>query len=83
MVVDVCDTATGLVRQVIARGDARILPFDVARGYRKLSRYLGPDEERWDQRFRDYLHDAPGQRGTVWIRLEPTSLTTADLSYTP
>ena len=27
--VDVCDTATGLVRQVIARGRADIVPFDV------------------------------------------------------
>jgi hypothetical protein len=29
-VVDVCDLATGLVRQVIARGAAEILPFDAA-----------------------------------------------------
>lgn len=37
--MDVCDLATGLVRQVIGRGRAEVLPFDVARG-RKLSRYL-------------------------------------------
>jgi nitroimidazol reductase NimA-like FMN-containing flavoprotein (pyridoxamine 5'-phosphate oxidase superfamily) len=49
IVVDVCDLATGLVRQVIARGRAEILPFDVARGRRKLSRYLGEDETRWDR----------------------------------
>ena len=44
LVVDVCDLATGLVRQVIARGTAEILPFDVPRGRRKLTRYLGADE---------------------------------------
>jgi len=46
-----------------------------------LSRYLGPDETRWDTRFRRYLHDDPAERGTVWLRLSPTSLTATDLSY--
>ena len=55
IVVDVCDLATGLVRQVIARGAAEILPFDVARGRRKLTRYLGADESKWDSRFRRCL----------------------------
>jgi hypothetical protein len=81
VVVDVCDLVTGSVRQVIARGHAEILPFDVARGRRKLSRYLGPDEERWDERFRHYLHDDPAERGTVWLRLRPRSLLAKDLSY--
>ncbi|MGH3798500.1 MAG: pyridoxamine 5'-phosphate oxidase family protein [Pseudonocardiaceae bacterium] len=79
--VDVCDTATGLVRQVIGRGQAELLPFDIPRGRRKLSRYLGPDETRWDNRFRRYLHDDPTERGTVWLRLHPTALTAKDLSY--
>ena len=79
--VDVCDPAIGLVRQVIARGRAELLPFDVPRGTRMLSRYLGPDETRWDTRFRRYLHDDPAERGTVWLRLSPTSLTATDLSY--
>ncbi|MEO3753966.1 pyridoxamine 5'-phosphate oxidase family protein [Streptomyces sp. B6B3] len=81
LVVDVCDVSTGLVRQVIARGRAEILPFDVARGHRKLSRYLGADERTWDDRFRRYLHDDPAERGTVWLRLRPSSLRTQDLSY--
>ena len=42
LVVDECNLATGLVRQVIARGRAEVLPFDVPRGRRKLTRYLGP-----------------------------------------
>jgi Pyridoxamine 5'-phosphate oxidase len=81
IVVDVCDLATGLVRQVIARGRAELLPFDVARGRRKLSRYLGEDEARWDDRFRHYLHDDPAHQGTVWLRLRPDSLVAQDLSY--
>jgi Pyridoxamine 5'-phosphate oxidase len=81
IVVDVCDLATGLVRQVIARGRAELLPFDVARGRRKLSRYLGEDEARWDDRFRHYLHDDPAHQGTVWLRLRPDSLVALDLSY--
>jgi hypothetical protein len=81
LVVDECNLTTGIVRQVIARGQAEILPFDVPRGHRKLSRYLGLDETRWDQRFRRYLQDDPGERGTVWLRLRPDSLTVKDLSY--
>ncbi|MGA5200769.1 pyridoxamine 5'-phosphate oxidase family protein [Streptomyces variegatus] len=81
LVVDGCEPATGLVRQVIARGRAEVLPFDVARGRRKLVRYLGADEERWDERFVHYLHDDPARRGTVWLRMEPVSLVAHDLSY--
>ena len=81
LVVDVCDLGTGLVRQVTARGVAELLPFDVPRGRRKLARYLGPDETRWDPRFRGYLHDGPGERGTCWLRLRPASLSARDLSY--
>jgi len=78
LTVDVCDLPTGLVRQVIARGEAEVLPFDTDRGRRKLSRYLGPEESRWDNRFRRYLHD---DLGTVWIRVVPESLQAIDLSY--
>jgi nitroimidazol reductase NimA-like FMN-containing flavoprotein (pyridoxamine 5'-phosphate oxidase superfamily) len=81
LVVDVCEPDTGLVRQVIARGRAEILPFDVPRGRRKLARYLGPDDTAWDPRFRHYLLDDPAGAGTVWLRLRPTSLMAKDLSY--
>lgn len=79
--VDICDLATGLVCQVIARGQAEIAPFDVPRGRRKLMRYLGPDESAWDPRFRAYLLDDPAERGTVWVRMEPEALRANDLSY--
>ncbi|MET7358911.1 pyridoxamine 5'-phosphate oxidase family protein [Streptomyces sp. NPDC005562] len=81
LVVDECDLASGRVRQVIARGRAELVPFDVPRGRRKLARYLGMDETRWDARFVNYLHDDPGERGTVWLRLVPSSLSAKDLSY--
>jgi Pyridoxamine 5'-phosphate oxidase len=81
IVVDECDLVTGTVRQVIARGEAELVPFDVPRGRRKLARYLGPDESRWDDRFRRYLHDDPATRGTTWLRLRPGRLTATDLSY--
>ncbi|MEU9566624.1 pyridoxamine 5'-phosphate oxidase family protein [Streptomyces sp. NPDC048161] len=81
LVVDVCDVGTGLVRQVIARGQAEILPFDVPRGRRKLNRYLGADDAKWDNRFRHYLLDDPAEQGTAWLRLRPDSLVAKDLSY--
>jgi nitroimidazol reductase NimA-like FMN-containing flavoprotein (pyridoxamine 5'-phosphate oxidase superfamily) len=81
IVVDECDLVTGTVRQVIARGQAEQVPFDVPRGRRKLARYLGPDESRWDERFRRYLHDDPAVRCTAWLRLRPAWLTAKDLSY--
>ncbi|MCX4835092.1 pyridoxamine 5'-phosphate oxidase family protein [Streptomyces sp. NBC_01016] len=81
LVVDECDVATGRVQQVIARGRAELVPFDVPRGRRKLVRYLGADEALWDERFVDYLYDEPSERGTTWLRLKPVSLTAKDLSY--
>jgi Pyridoxamine 5'-phosphate oxidase len=82
LVVDECDLSTGRVRQVIARGSAEVLAFDVPRGRRKLARYLGADEGGWDQRFRRYLHEDPAEKGTAWLRLRPSSLVARDLSYT-
>ncbi|MPZ80381.1 MAG: pyridoxamine 5'-phosphate oxidase family protein [Actinophytocola sp.] len=81
VVVDECDLGTGAVRQVTARGSAETLPFDTARGHRKLARYLGSDEDRRDPRFRRYLREDPAVTGAMWIRLRPDSLTAKDLSY--
>src|ERR1051326_8265144 len=49
IVGDECDPATGAVRQVTARGQPGLLPFDVPRGRRNLARNLGQDESRWDE----------------------------------
>lgn len=82
LIVDECDLATGVVRQVIVRGRAELLPFDVPRGRRKLVRYLGSDEGCWDERFRGYLYDDPQSRGTMWLRVPAESMIVDDLSYT-
>ncbi|MEC3977803.1 pyridoxamine 5'-phosphate oxidase family protein [Amycolatopsis sp. H20-H5] len=79
--VDICDVNTGLVRQVLARGTAEVRPFDVSRGRRKLSRYLGDDEDNWDGRFWRYLHQSPAELGTVWLRMVPNRMLAKDLSY--
>ena len=66
---------------MIASGRAEILPFDVQRGHRTLSRYLGPEEAQWAARFRHYLYRDRIEAGTVWIYLYPTSIKATDLSY--
>jgi hypothetical protein len=81
LVVDDCDLTTGRVRQVVARGHGAVLPFDVPRARRKLVRYLGPDEERWDRRFS--LHAEGDAGGLRWARLAPTRLLVKDLSFGP
>jgi hypothetical protein len=72
---------TGLTKQVIARGSAEVLPFDVPRGRRLLSRYLGADEQRWDPRFLGYLYNDPTEIGAVWVRMTPSFLRATDVSY--
>lgn len=79
VVVDACDLGTGTVHQVSARGHAEVVPFDAERSRRKLVRYLGPDERKWDQRFRiDALAEDPG---AALVRLQPRRLVAKDLSY--
>jgi hypothetical protein len=46
-----------------------------------LSRNLGPEAHQWDPRCQRDRHDGPAERGTIWIRLQPASLTAKDLSY--
>lgn len=79
LVVDTCDLDTGETRQVSARGRAEMLALDPARSYRKLSRYLGPDETTWDPRFSAYLTMTDSQL----VRLSPERLVAQDLSFRP
>jgi hypothetical protein len=81
LVVDECELATGSVRQVSCRGSAELVPFDAPRGRRKLSRYLGTDETRWDPRFQRTLQVDPAETGTAWLRIHPDALVAKDLSY--
>lgn len=80
LVVDSCDLRTGQVRQVTARGEGVVVPFDPERARRKLVRYLGPDETAWDPRFTVRYLSEPGQ-ATRLVRLVPERLTATDLSF--
>jgi nitroimidazol reductase NimA-like FMN-containing flavoprotein (pyridoxamine 5'-phosphate oxidase superfamily) len=80
LVVDTCDLDSGRVVQVTASGRAAVVPFDAGRARRKLLRYLGPDEERWDERFRSGTF---GDQSTRLVCLEPATLRARDLSFAP
>ncbi len=79
LVVDSCDLVTGETRKVSARGTAEVTRFDRDRSYRKLCRYLGPDQDRWDPRFGAYLNATNAQL----VRLDPDRLVAQDLSFRP
>lgn len=80
LVVDTCDLSTGEVLGVTAVGRAEVGPLDVDRAKRKLAKYLGSDEELWDQRFREAFLDTT----TRIVSLRPDHrLRLRDLSFTP
>lgn len=79
IVIDTCDLDTGEVKQVRAKGSAEVHPFDRARAYRKLSRYLGPDERRWDASRFSLEADAT----TKFVNLTPDRIDALDLSFRP
>jgi hypothetical protein len=78
LVVDSCDLSTGEVLQMTTSGSAELLPVDVPRAQRKLSKYLGDAIDRWPSRFRDPLLDPD----TRLVRLVPDQAPALrDLSY--
>jgi len=79
IVIDSCDLATGRVLQVIARGDATVVAFDRERARRKCARYLGPDEQAWDQE-RFVVGTFENETARL-VRLAPKTLRARDLSY--
>ncbi len=84
LVVDTCDLGSGKTLQVVAIGLAELVAFDVERGRRLLGRYLGPDLDAWDPRFRDYLGAPSGTAvGTIWARIRPDRMAARDLSFRP
>jgi nitroimidazol reductase NimA-like FMN-containing flavoprotein (pyridoxamine 5'-phosphate oxidase superfamily) len=80
LVVDTCDLDSGQVLVVTASGRAGLLPFDAGRARRKLVRYLGGDENKWDPRFEITSMES---NGTAFVRLVPDKLRARDLSYRP
>ncbi|MGH3665496.1 MAG: pyridoxamine 5'-phosphate oxidase family protein [Egibacteraceae bacterium] len=78
LVIDTCDLATGHVWQVVAKGEAEVMPYDPERALRKLRRYLGADESEWD---RARFNPAGPTDGTGFVRLRPRTMRARDLSY--
>jgi hypothetical protein len=64
------------------RGRATVEPFDPDRARRLLTRYLGPDERRWDQRFSTTVTD-PASEQAVLVRFVPETVIARDVSYAP
>ena len=81
LVIDTCDLTTGTVRQVTVWGDAEVVAFDAQRARRKLVRYLGPDEDAWDERFN--IDELARDPGASFVRLAPQRLVAKDLSFRP
>lgn len=74
------DPASGLSQHVGLRGRAEVLPFDTAVARTIFGKYFGPDEERWDPRFRE---DIEGETGVPLIRFTPETVVMRDQSYKP
>lgn len=73
------DLQTGMVQHVSFRGRATVESWDVERAKRLLSKYLGEDTTRWDQkRFVEGLDDP---EGWLFVRFEPETAMVRDQSY--
>ena len=57
-----------------------MLPFDPAIARAIFAKYFGPDETRWDLRFRE---DLDGTTGLPLVRFTPETVVLRDQSYTP
>ncbi|MBB6450815.1 nitroimidazol reductase NimA-like FMN-containing flavoprotein (pyridoxamine 5'-phosphate oxidase superfamily) [Geomicrobium halophilum] len=71
------DHTTGKVLHAGFRGQATVEPFDQGIAKRLLSRYLGPEEENWDPRFRN-LGDS-----NIFVRFVPETVVVRDQSFVP
>jgi hypothetical protein len=69
--------ASGVVQHVGLRGRSTVEPFERQRARRLLARYLGEDQARWDERFRETLSDPDN----VLIRFLPETAVARDVSY--
>jgi hypothetical protein len=74
------DPATGLSQHVGLRGRAEVLAFDPAVARTIFRKYFGPDEDRWDPRFRE---DIEGKTGVPLVRFTPETVVMRDQSYKP
>lgn len=80
LTVDTCDLETGVVLAMTVVGRAVVHPFDPALARRKFAKYLGPDSDRWDVRFRATFDDPT----TRLVAVTPEhSLNLRDMSFEP
>lgn len=71
---------SGLSQHVGLRGRAGVLPFDSAIARTIFRKYFGPDEAKWDPRFRE---DIDGETGGSLVRFIPETAVVRDQSYNP
>ncbi|MBN8210904.1 pyridoxamine 5'-phosphate oxidase family protein [Bacillus sp. NTK071] len=71
------DHTTGKVLHAGFRGSASVEPFDRGIATRLLKRYLGPDEDNWDHRFKG-LGDS-----NILVRFVPETVVVRDQSFIP
>ncbi len=72
------DPISGRVHHIGFRGRATVEPWCDARARRKLRRYLGEDESRWDPDL--FTLDATRKR-LAFVRFEPETAVVRDQSY--
>ena len=77
LVVDTCDLTTREVLRVIAHRPTAVDPLDIECAWRRLTKYLGPDQARWGPRF---VESTVGDPATRIGRMTPRSLRARDLS---
>ncbi|WP_368504892.1 pyridoxamine 5'-phosphate oxidase family protein [Alkalihalophilus sp. As8PL] len=69
------EKVTGKVVHIGFRGKASVEPFDGERAERLLRRYLGPNQDKWDPRFKTF------NEHTILVRVKPETLVVRDQSY--
>jgi hypothetical protein len=74
------DPASGRSQHVGLRGRAEVLAFDPAVARTIFKKYFGPDEAKWDPRFRE---DIDGETGVALVRFTPETVVLRDQSYKP
>ncbi len=80
MSIDTCDLDTGEVFALTITGRAVVHPLDAELAKRKIAKYLGPDFDQWDSRFRDAFDDPT----TRLVSLRPAHpLRLRDMSFVP
>lgn len=69
------DVTTGKVHHAGFRGNGILEPFNSVIAYKIISKYLGKDETKWDQRFQNL------DSSNVLIRFQPKTVVVRDQSY--